>query len=136
MPSTCVPSCQDALFHVLYGGNMAFVAGLIEEAVISLAREYPTQGVNGALQLLRPVEGDSLNHLRVKFFVLLNEDEASRVRLGTQPPRPSTMRALCPHKARRFYDELCDELLPAFVQNYTMQLADMVDQLREAYLHS
>ena len=136
MPSTCPPQRQDPLFYVLYGANEAFIRGLIEESVISVAREYPTAGVRDALHLMRPTETDSPHKLRAKFFMLLNEDEAMRRRLSEPPARGSAMRALCPQKARRFYDELCDEILPGYMECQPTSLADLVDRLREAYLHS
>ena len=136
IPSTCVATCQDPLFHVLYGANVDYIVGMIEESVISIAREYPTPGVRDALHLLRPQAGDSLNRLRAKFFMLLNEDEQTRRKLSAPPPRPTAMRSVCPHKARRFYDELCDDILPAFVHCQPTPLAELVDRLREAYLRS
>lgn len=136
IPITCFPGRQDLLFHVLYGGNAAGVRALVEQAAIDVAREYPTDGVRAALHSLRPREGDSLNRLRARFFVLLAEDEAMRRRLSEPQGGPGGPGPLCEHKARLFYDELCDELLPAFVQNQAMRLDQFVDALREAYLHS
>jgi hypothetical protein len=136
IPITCFPGRQDLLFHVLYGGNAAGLRSLIEQAAIDVAREYPTEGVREALHRLRPQEGDSLNKLRSRFFVLLAEDEAMRKRLSAPSAGAGMPPPLCEHKARLFYDELCDELLPAFVQNQSMRLDQFVDALREAYLHS
>jgi hypothetical protein len=137
IPITCFPGArQDVLFHVLYGGNQASVRSLIEQAAIDIAREYPTDGVRDALQRLRPRDSDSLNKLRARFFVLLCESDAMRRRLSA-PAAGSCMPApVCEDRARLFYDELCDELLPAFVQNQTVRLDEFIDQLREAYLRS
>ena len=111
------------------------IRSFIEQSVIDLAREYPTSGVREALHLLRPREDDSLNRLRARFFLLLAEDEAMRRRLCAPAPGVGVV-PFCEHRSRFFYDELCDELIPAFVQRQAMRLDELVDRLREAYLHS
>ncbi len=134
IPTTCQAHNKDIIFHVLYGGNRALVWGLIEESVIGVAREYPSDGVRDALQLMRPHERDCMNKLRVKFFMLLNEDEAMRRALCEPLKTYSYIQPLSLHKARRLYDELSDSMLPAFVQDETVSLEDFVDRLRSAYL--
>ena len=134
MPITC-GGRRDYLFHILYGGNAGMIRSFIEQSVIDLAREYPTGGVREALHLLRPRDDDSLNRLRARFFLLLAEDEAMRRRLCAPAPGVGVV-PFCEHRARFFYDELCDELIPAFVQRQAMRLDELVDRLREAYLHS
>lgn len=136
IPITCAPHRQDPLFHVLYGANEGYIRGLVEESVISVSRQYPTQGVREALHLMRPAPGDSLDKLRARFFMLLNEDEGMRRELGAPPRKGSPMTSLCQHKARRFYDELCDDILPGFTHNETVRLSELVDQLRAAYLQA
>lgn len=136
IPITCFPGRQDILFHVLYGGHEANVRSLIEQATIDISREYPTDGVRQALQRMRPQEHDSLNKLRARFFMLLSESDAMRQRLSMPVSHPSMPSPVCEHRARLFYDELCDEVLPWFVQNQTIRLDELVDRLREAYLHS
>lgn len=136
IPITCFPGRQDILFHVLYGGNEANIRSLIEQAAIDIAREYPTDGVRAALHRMRPQENDSLNKLRSRFFMLLSEAEATRKRMSTPMAGAGMPAPLCEHKARRFYDELCDEILPAFVQKQSVRLDQFIDNLREAYLHS
>ena len=137
IPITCFPGGrQDILFHVLYGGNEPNIRALIEQAAIDIAREYPTDGVCQALQRMRPQDGDCVNKLRARFFMLLAESDAMRKRLSAPPSGPCMPGPVCEHRARLFYDELCDELLPAFVQNQSVLLDEFVEQLREAYLHS
>ena len=136
IPITCFPGRQDILFHVLYGANEGSIRSLIEQAAIDIAREYPTDGVRAALHRMRPQDSDSLNKLRARFFALLGEAEAMRRRLSAPASGPGMPSPLCEHKARLFYDELCDDLLPAFVQNQTLRLDQFVDSLREAYLRS
>lgn len=136
MPTTCQAHNKDVLFHVLYGGNRALIWNMIEECAINVAREYPSDGVREALQLLRPSEEDCLNKLRVKFFVLLNEDETMRRALCEPFKHYSYIKPVCVYKARNFYDELSDSAMPTFVQDETASLESFVDSLRGVYLLS
>jgi hypothetical protein len=132
---TCpVTQRKDVLFYVLYGANTDSIAGWIEESALNIAEEYPADGVREALQLLRPAEGDSLNKLRAKFFLLLNEDGRMRERLGRV--QHHLMISLCDLKAERFYDSLCDELIPVWIKDESVALEEFVDRLRAAYLVS
>ena len=135
IPTTC--GKRDMLSHVLFGGNLDFVARLIEESVINVSREYPgCEGVAEALQLLRPQEGDSLHRLQIKFFLLLNEDETMRKSLASVKAGHALMVSLCPFKAERFYDELCERLVPSWIKDCRVSHEAFVDSLRQAYLCS
>ena len=134
MPITCPVQRKDVLFYVLYGANRDYIARLIEESVLNIAAEYPGDGVASALQLMRPAETDSLHALQIKFMALLNEDERMRRRLGEVVSH--LIVGLCPHKAERFYDALCDELMPAWIKDERISHAQFVDRLRQAYLVS
>ena len=140
------------LFHVLYAANLDHIGRMIEESVVNIAREYPSpannnnnktastttctdEGVAGALQLLRPKEGDSLHHLQIKFLVLLNEDETMRRNISNVA-RTSQVASLCPYKAERFYDALSDELIPMWIKNFHMHNGDFLDLVRASYLVS
>jgi hypothetical protein len=144
MPTTCQANFQrkDILFHVLYGANLDYIGRLIEESVLNIAREYPTpasstgeEGVVGALQLLRPKEGDSLHRLQIKFLVLLNEDETMRKNLANVSKK-SLVSSLCPHKAEYFYDSLSDELIPMWIKDCRIQHEAFLDMVRASYLCS
>lgn len=128
------------LSHVLYGANTDFIARLIEESVINVAREYNTEGVAEALQMLRPTQGDSLLKLQIKFFLLLNEDETMRRNLSNVREKGQTgmlmVCSLCPFKAERFYDALCDELIPEWIKDCTVSHASFVENIRNTYLLS
>ena len=119
---------------------MDFIARLIEESVINISREYPTKGVCEALQLLRPNERDSLHTLQIKFFLLLNEDETMRKNLSNVKEKGQTgmlmVCSLCPFKAERFYDSLCDELVPDWIKDCNVTHSRFVDTLRQSYLAS
>lgn len=145
MPITCQQQPpqgkRDMLSHILFGANMDFIARLIEESVINVAREYKGyDGVSEALQLLRPAEGDSLHRLQIKFFLLLNEDETMRRNLSNVKESGQTgmcmVCSLCPYKAERFYDALCDELIPGWIKNCRVPHEFFVDSLRGEYLCS
>lgn len=140
IPMTCGTARRDVLSHVLYGANMDYIARLVEESVINLSRAYPYESVTEALQLLRPAEGDTLDRLRIKFFVLLNEDETMKHNLsnvkGEGQRGMLLVCSLCPFKAERFYDSLCDELVPQWAKNCQTTHATFVDELRKAYLCS
>ena len=144
MPMTCAApqgGKRDMLSHVLYGSNRELVVRLIEESVVNLGREYSgSEGVVDALQQLRPREGEALCRLQIKFFVLLNEDETMRRNLSNVREEGQTgmlmVCSLCPFKAERFYDSLCDELIPAWVKDSHVSHAAFVDSLRQAYLCS
>ncbi len=140
MPMTCGTARRDVLSHVLYGANMDYIARLVEESVINLSRAYPYESVIEALHRLRPAEKDTLDRLRIKFFVLLNEDETMKRNLGNVKEDGQTgmllVCSLCPFKAERFYDALCDELIPQWAKNCQTDHASFVEKLRNAYLCS
>ena len=133
-PITCPIQRKDPLFHVLFGGNKGLIVRMIEEAVLNLAGDFPDDGVMGALQLVRPEPSDPLSVLQIKFFVLLNEDERMRSNLARVDSR--VMTSVCPFKAERFYDALCDELIPSWVKDERVGHDEFVDKLREVYLCS
>jgi len=140
IPITCGGAKRDVLSHVLYGANPDYVARLLEESAINLARAYPYEGVYEALHALRPQEGDTLDRLRIKFFLLLNEDEAMKRNLANVKEDGQTgmllVCSLCPHKGNRFYDALCEELVPEWIKDSRIGHAAFVDRLRAAYLCS
>jgi hypothetical protein len=104
--------------------------------VINLAREYPTQNVQDMLVHFRPTDRDTLDSLRAKFFLLLNQDMQMRRTLGEPRGKAALVAAVCDHKATRFYDELSAEIIPRFAQNQRMTLVEFVDMLKECYLCS
>ncbi len=138
MPITCQFTAafqrKDVLFYVLFGSNMDYIRRLIEDSVLNIAREYPGEGVADALQRMRPDETDSLLALQIKFFLLLNEDEAMRKSLSQI--KSHIMVSLCPYKAELFYDALSDELIPAWIKDCRVSKEAFVDSIRAAYLCS
>ena len=125
------------LSHVLYGANADYIARLVEESVINVSREHADYtSVAEALQLLRPDAGDSLHRLQIKFFLLLNEDEAMRRSLSHVKPGHALVASLCGYKAERFYDDLCERFVPTWIQDARVTDEAFVDSLRQAYLCS
>ena len=112
IPITCA---KDILFHVLYGSNVPHISALIEESVLDLSSDYNNDRVNEALALMRPKPTDSINVLRIKFFMLLYENDAMKKRISSCRG-DGLIAPVCVEKARLFYDELCDELIPEFLQ--------------------
>lgn len=113
-----------------------FIKRLIEESVIYISREYPNKAVHEALVSLRPSETDSLNKLRAKFFILLNQDMHMHKRL-VEPTEKSSV--LCPvdrFKANVFFEDLNMHLIPAYAQDHKITLEQFIDSIRESYLCS
>ena len=136
-PITCtLPIRQDTLFYALYGGNEEFLRQIVEDSVINISREYPSDGVRDALHEMRPDPSDSVNKLRAKLFMLLNEDEVMRKKIGEPQKRGCLIQPLCFRKARGFYTELYDQVMPWFIQDETITLEALVDRLRDAYLNN
>ena len=140
MPITCAGGGgghkRDVLFYVLFGANTDYFRRLIEESVVNIAREYPSDGVADALQLMRPSPMDSLHTLQIKFFLLLNEDEAMRRSLANVQQGHALVGSLCGFKAERFYDELCERLVPTWIQDCRVTHEAFVDLIRQSYLCS
>lgn len=109
---------------------------MIEESVIHISREYSSPGVHEALQKIRPSEMDTLDKLRARFFILLNQDMHMRKRLSKDPGKSCILSNVCDHKANRFYDELNNKVIPAFAQDETMSLDAFIESLRDTYICS
>lgn len=127
---------KDPLFHILFVADPDFIKRLIEESVIYISREYPNKAVHEALVSLRPSETDSLNKLRAKFFILLNQDMHMHKRL-VEPTEKSSV--LCPvdrFKANVFFEDLNMHLIPAYAQDHKITLEQFIDSIRESYLCS
>ena len=127
---------KDPLFHILFVSDNDFIIRLIEESIISISREYSSNAVREALVDLRPKESDSLNKLRAKFFILLNQDTHMHKRL-INPTEKSCV--LCPvdrYKANVFFEDLNMNVIPAYAQDHTVTLEQFVDNIRDSYLCS
>lgn len=135
-PITCLPKRQDGLFHVLFCSDVAYISRLIEESIINLAREYPSPNVQEILVRYRPCPSDSLDILRAKFFILLNQDMQTRRELAKPRGKSALVSGVCDYKAARFYDDLSSLVIPQYAQNQKMPLCEFIDNLRDCYLCS
>ena len=123
--------------YALYCSDPDYLTRLILSAIAGVDGAHGTEGVRQALEVYRPADTDCLHTLRAKFLVLLDQDEATRVRLTTyRPPGVRDLVPLCPAKANRFYADLHKDLLPGWVRDETVSLSDFVDRARMTYLIS
>lgn len=135
-PITCLPQRQDTLFHVLFGSDNLFIQKLIEESIIFLSREYKYVKVHDALVKMRPTPEDTLDRLRAKFFILLNQDQDMKKKIGTPQGKSCLVNSVDDYKAVRFYDELNSVLIPNYAQDQTMPLETFISNIRDMYLCS
>ncbi len=63
-------------------------------------------------------------------------NEAAIARRSLSELKSNVMVSLCPYKAERFYDLLCDELIPSWIDNCRVTNEAFVDALRAGYLCS
>ncbi len=115
---------------------MNYMHRLIEESVINISREYPSSGVLEALVYMRPHVHDTVDRLRAKFFILLDQDLEMRKKICTDNGKSSVVKHTCIHKANRFFDELHQQVLPTYAQDQTIPLEKFIDMLRETYISS
>jgi hypothetical protein len=125
---------QDAVMYLIYsGGAVPLLRALIAESVRNIAEDFPSDGVRAALQGLAPPPDASVSCLRVRFFLLLNQDYRMRMRLcgdrvaGHLPP-------LCLYKACGLYEQLHEALVPRWLRDERITLLDFSEQLKDAYL--
>lgn len=135
-PITCLPQRQDTLFHVLFGSDNLFIQKLIEESIIFLSREYKNAKVHDALVKMRPTPEDTLDKLRAKFFILLNQDQDMKKKIAIPQGKSCLVNHVDDHKAVRFYDELNNTLIPNYAQDQTMTLNVFISSIRDIYLCS
>jgi len=137
MPRICqTPPGQyhDVLMYLLYnGGAEPLLRALIQESMGNISTAFPTAGVRAALVTLSPPPDAPLAALRVRFFLLLNQDHLMRVRL-CHGKVTAYLPSLCVYKACNLYEELRDSLVPAWIKNENITLLDLAEKLKDAYL--
>ena len=120
--------------HVIYsGGAEPLLRFLISESLKNIAEDFPTPGVRAALASLSPTADTPLAGLRVRFFLLLNQDQRMRVRL-CQGKISSHLAPVCAYKACSLYAQLSESVVPAWIKNETISLLDLAENLKDAYL--
>ena len=123
--------------YILYNSDAQFLGQIIQAAIVNIGAQYPTEGVAEALRTYTPSKSDSLHTLRGKVLVLLDQDEVTRRRLCEF--RSDVVRdwlPTCPAKATRFYAQLHSEVIPNWVKDEEVTLADFIDRSRATYLVS
>lgn len=138
MPMTCQDAgrqCQDILMHLLYsGGSEMLLKGLITQSIRNITEDYgQSKGVRDALGLYTLPKQPSLALLRSVFFVLLNQDSRMREALCSKRFLPS-LPVVCPYKACRLYDLLRDSVVVEWIKNESVDLMQLEESLKEAYL--
>jgi len=125
---------QDILMYIIYsGGAEPLLRSLIAESMRNIADDFPTPGVKAALASFAPTHETPLAALRVRFFLLLNQDHRMRVRLCNGKVA-QYLAPLCTYKACNLYEQLRDTILPAWIKNETITLLDLAENLKDAYL--
>jgi hypothetical protein len=125
---------RDILMHIIYsGGAEPLLRSLISESMQNIAEDFPTPGVRAALASFAPVGETSLAALRVRFFLLLNQDHRMRVRLCHGKLSPH-LDPVCVYKACNLYEQLRETVVPMWIKNETITILDLAEQLKDSYL--
>ena len=132
MPQT--QSHQDILMFLHYSGAAApLLRALIAESMRNVAEDFPTEGVRKALLGLAPPPDASLVCLRVRFFLLLNQDYRMRVRLCRERAA-GHLPTVDPYKACALYEQMNETLVPSWIRDERITILDFAEQLKDAYL--
>jgi hypothetical protein len=122
--------------HMLYsGGSAALLRSLISQSIRNITEEHCSEGVKEALTLYVLPPTCSLALLRSVFFILLNQDSRMRTALCDKRFLPS-LPPLCPHKACRLFDLLHDGIVVEWIKNESVDLLQLEENLKDAYLVS
>ena len=120
--------------HLIYsGGADPLLRTLIAESMQNIAEDFPTAGVSSALALLAPAADTPLAGLRVRFFLLLNQDQRMRSRL-CHGRVAVYLNPVCAYKACNLYEQLRETVVPAWIKNENVTLLDLAESLKDAYL--
>ena len=139
MSLPCTYPHSDWLMYTIYRCDSEFLGQIIRGAVqnIENAHSNNAAGIKDALTLYAPTPRDCLHVIRIKLLALLDQDEVTRRKLCEYKSEVAReWRPVCPQKAARFYAELHDNLLPAWVKDETVTSSEFVDRVRMAYLIS
>jgi hypothetical protein len=135
MSIPCTYPHNDWLMYILYNGDAPFLGQIIRAAIGNIAKEHQSEGVTDALRSYEVSASDSLHTLRGKVVVLLDQDEATRARLCEfKSELVRDWQPACPAKATRFYGQLHSSVIPNWVKDEEVTLAELIDSAREAYL--
>jgi hypothetical protein len=142
MSMPCTYPHHDWLMYILYSCDAPFLGQIIRGAMAGIAQQHAAtknkEGMAEALAPYSPGPSDCMHTTRIKLLVLLDQDEGTRRRLCEYTSKGAARDWLpvCPHKAARFYAELHDTLIPAWIKDETVTSSEFVDRVRMAYLIS
>ncbi len=120
--------------HIIYsGGAEPLLRSLVAESMRNIAEDFPTPGVRTALAALAPTAETPMAGLRVRFFLLLNQDHRMRVRL-CHGKIAQYLNTVCAYKACNLYEQLRESVVPAWIKNETVTLLDLAENFKDAYL--
>jgi len=125
--------------YILYSCDAPFLGQIIRGAMAGIAQQHSgSKGVQEALAPYEPSPSDCMHTTRIKLLVLLDQDEGTRRRLCefTSKGAARDWVPVCPQKAARFYAELHDTLIPAWIREEPVSSSEFVDRVRMAYLIS
>jgi len=120
---------------LLYSGHATgLLKLLIEESRQNLRREFPSEGVEKALDF--DLKSDSsISLLRVVFFLFLSKDGVMRKKI-CEAQIAWFLPTLCPHKACVFYEALDVQVIPQWIKNESIELLDFEELIRDSYLNA
>lgn len=122
------------MYVMFNAGSAPLITALINESMKNISEEFPTDGVKSALiSLIPPPSSISLASLRVRFFLLLNQDSRMRRRL-CESKIAWYIPTLCPFKACNLFDQLRITLIPNWIKDETVDLLAFEEKLRDEYL--
>ena len=147
IPMTCAPTTgpvslgdgvhNDWMAYILYHDDAPLLRQVIGSAVASLGVSMKCMPLPDTLAWFGSTQGDSMDMLRAKLVVLLDQDERTRRDFTTFRSDTCRLRQpLPPLKADRFYGQLHDEVIPKWICNEDVALETFVDDVRMAYLIS
>ena len=151
---------NDWVMYMLYVDDIPLLKQMISSAIMNISAQFfNSQAIGDILKFYEPSPTDTVNKLRCKFLVLLDQvsvllvcipelhltrpnthaeqDEKTRHQLALY--RTDVIRgrkAIDPEKADRFYDALHENLLPAWARNEDISDDALIDSVRGSYLES
>lgn len=130
---------RDILWHVLYDSDIELIRDITLPATI-LAEETNSSGTSEIINYVKLCK--NMNVMRTMFFIILNIDETLRAdvcsptfcrSVWTVHGRPTP---LCPYKASRFFQDLEETCIHAWMRNERCTTTNMIENLRLLYMCS
>lgn len=143
---------RDIVFHVLYGADHDLIMGMVLAMAARLQGATDSVYLEPLLLRLRS-SPPSLDLMRAAWILLMNVDMPTKESIvgsarARQPRKPSHpggggSTELCkgipqvpPGKARLFFIEIRNEVIPRWLENQMLNTSDLVRLVRQSYLNS